>query len=396
MSAVAPVTMLLKPLASLRLTVTLMAMSMFLIFAGTLAQVNDSTWSVVERYFRSLWVWIDPGLFVPGGAGDASWAIPFPGGFLLAGLLIVNLIAAHAVRFKLTRRRFGIVLLHGGLIVLLLGEFVTGLYATEGNMTIVEGGSANYVEDIRTAELAVIDRSPADRDRVVAIPHALLKRPGQTIRDPRLPFDVTIERWMPNSRLFGPAMAPPDARPEATRGLGTRIAVMGIPRVSGVDGQTVDVPSAIVSLSRDGESLGRWLVSAHLEPTQTVTVGDRSFDIALRFKRTYKPYTMHLIDFRHDKFVGTDKPRNFSSLVRLVDPSQNEDRRVLIYMNNPLRYNGETFYQSAFLPDDSGTVLQVVNNPGWLLPYVACGMVATGLVLQFGMHLIGYVRRVSR
>ena len=33
-------------------------------------------------------------------------------------------------------------------------------------------------------------------------------------------------------------------------------------------------------------------------------------------------------------------------------------------MNNPLRYNGETFYQSSYLPGDGGTILQVVRNPG--------------------------------
>jgi hypothetical protein len=36
-------------------------------------------------------------------------------------------------------------------------------------------------------------------------------------------------------------------------------------------------------------------------------------------------------------------------------------------------------------------VLQVVHNPGWLTPYVGCGMVAAGLVTQFLFHLIGFM-----
>src|SRR5262245_41268481 len=62
-------------------------------------------------------------------------------------------------------------------------------------------------------------------------------------------------------------------------------------------------------------------------------------------------------------------------------------------MNHPLRYAGETFYQSSFKPDDSGTVLQVVRNPGWLLPYVSCAMVAVGLLIHFGMRLVPAVRK---
>src|SRR5690606_16167557 len=118
--------------------------------------------------------------------------------------------------------------------------------------------------------------------------------------------------------------------------------------------------------------------------------------LGLRFKRTYKPYTLHLIEFRHDRFVGTQTPRNFSSRIRLVDPTQNEDREVLIYMNNPLRYGGETVYQSAYKEGDVGTILQVVRNPGWLLPYIACALVAVGMLIHFGMHLVRFVRRAGR
>jgi len=40
---------LLKPLASLQLTVVIFALSIFLIFAGTLAQVHAGIWTVVDQ-----------------------------------------------------------------------------------------------------------------------------------------------------------------------------------------------------------------------------------------------------------------------------------------------------------------------------------------------------------
>jgi hypothetical protein len=59
-------------------------------------------------------------------------------------------------------------------------------------------------------------------------------------------------------------------------------------------------------------------------------------------------------------------------------------------MNNLLRYEGETFYQASFDPDNQGTVLQVVRNLSWLTPYLACILVGAGLVLQFAIRLLGF------
>ena len=64
-------------------------------------------------------------------------------------------------------------------------------------------------------------------------------------------------------------------------------------------------------------------------------------------------------------------------------------------MNNPLRYGGQTFYQAGFENNDRVTILQVVRNPGWLLPYIACIMMGAGLVIQFGFTLAGFIRKRS-
>jgi len=370
---------------------------MFLIFAGTLAQAHQGIWTVMTQYFRSFMVMVDLQLFVPRDIARIGLKVPFPGGFIIGGLLLANLIAAHSVRFKLTRKRIGIITIHLGVILLLVGELVTALYANEGNMTIDEGSFARFTEDIREAEFAVIDSSNPDHDhdhdQVVVVPQSIMAGKKISISDPQLPFDITVNQWMPNSQLFAPANTPPGITSQATQGPARRIVAQNIPRATGVEGQSVDLPSAYVTLSRHGTHLGTWLVSLYLEDPQPVNVAGKTYGIALRFKRGYKPYTMHLIDFKHDKFVGTEKPRNFSSLVRLVDPTHNEDRQVLIWMNHPLRYAGETFYQSAFKPGDTGTILQVVRNPGWLLPYVSCTLITLGMMIHFSMTLFNFVRR---
>ena len=47
------ITMLLRPFASLRLTVALFAMGIFIILVGTLAQVEKDMWDVIDDYFRA-------------------------------------------------------------------------------------------------------------------------------------------------------------------------------------------------------------------------------------------------------------------------------------------------------------------------------------------------------
>jgi hypothetical protein len=395
---------LLMAVASLRITVVLFALSLVLVFLGTLAQVDAGIWTVVNHYFRTGIAWIPFQVFVRFGqvflgvprTAQLSGSFPYPGGWLLGGLLLANLLAAHLVRFKLTWRRSGILLLHAGIIVMMVSELVTGLFAVEGNMTIEQGKASNFVEDRRHAELAVIDPANSKTDHVVAVPERLL-RDGGLIRHDDLPFDVEVTRYMTNSAIL--REPPADAENPATAGDGRSVVAVERPEVSGTaTEQTIDLPSAYVTLKKKdtGEPIGTYLVSLWLsinDRSERVTVGGKPYDVSLRFKRMYKPYTIHLIEFRHETYLGTDKPKNFSSQIRLVDPSRHEDREELIYMNHPLRYTGETFYQSSFLPGDTGTILQVVRNPGWLMPYISCAMVAVGMLVHFGLHLVEFLRR---
>ena len=62
-------------------------------------------------------------------------------------------------------KRAGIVLLHSGIILLLISEFVTGTTAVEGRMRINAGESVNFVEHMNSAELVFIDRSDRIKKR---------------------------------------------------------------------------------------------------------------------------------------------------------------------------------------------------------------------------------------
>jgi hypothetical protein len=394
----------LTPLASLRLTVFLFALSLVMVFAGTLAEVDNGLQTVLQKYFRCYTVtWIPLDLFTRHWFHTPG-SIPFPGGWLIGGALMLNLLAAHLVRFKLSWRRSGIILLHAGIGVLFVGEFVAGIKQVEGRLTVREGEAVNYVEHPDYTELAIIDPSGPGADEVVTVPSSILRK-GGTISDARLPFDVEVVKYMVNSDY--PAEADAGAANPATAGDGVALVARERPENRGTEG-AIDFPAAYLTFrdKQTHESLGTYLVSMWFSGSvlpavdlpdlpQRVRHGGKRYDVYLRFKRSYKPYSLYLYKFEHDKYPGTTIPKNYASKVHVIDPQGKDDRdNVDISMNAPLRYAGETFYQADFLREGRrGTILQVVRNPGWLLPYWACGMVGVGMLIHFGIGLYGFLRR---
>ncbi len=370
---------------SLKLTVWLLGLSIILIFWATLAQVKLGIWGVQEKFFHTLFVLETiPGTAIP---------VPvFPGGYLLGGLLLINLVAAHIYRFKLEWKKAGIQLTHLGLILLLVGELITSLMQVESNMRLEEGGTVHYSESYRNNELAILDTTNPEFNEVVAIPEAVLAD-GGSIQHPKLPFQIRIRDYYPNAALQMRDQVPGAAPSPATAGIGPRVAVTPLRLTYKQDER--NAPAAHIEFVGPEGTLGTWLVSPLLSAPQKFDYAGRTWELTLRFKRYYHPFAITLLDFSHDKYPGTDIPKNFSSRIRLKTDDGRGDREVLIYMNNPLRHAGLTFYQASFEKGDTVSILQVVRNPGWVLPYVSCVMMGLGLLVQFGIHLIGFVRKRS-
>lgn len=299
------------------------------------------------------------------------------------------------------KKRAGVVLLHGGIGLMMLSELLVGLNAEESQMRIREGETVNYTFDIRNLELAVIDKSQPGRHEVISVPESLL-RGGRMIRHSELPFDFRVVQFMENSEM---RMAGPNEPNPANSGIGLRWIAESVRPTSGTDiSGAVDQSAVYMQLfdKRSAEDLGTHLAGLLLsaaEMPDTVEVDGKIWHLYLRFKRSYKPYSLTLIDVRKDDYPGTDTPRNYSSEVRLVDTAQNVDRETKIWMNNPLRFSGETFYQTRYFREPEtgfeSTTLSVVTNSSWMLPYVACMIVAMGMLAHFGAILMKFVRRRS-
>jgi hypothetical protein len=222
---------------SLRLTVVCLALGLVLVFWGTLAQVDLGLYKAQNEFFRSFIIYWGP--------KGASWRIPvFPGGYLIGGVLVLNLIASQLRRFTFTASKTGLWMVHVGLILLLLGQLLTDLLSRESTLHLREGEARNYSETEREAELAVIDATDPDADKVVAIPQDILAS-QKSIHPGDLPFTVQVKRFFANSQVNNRA-ADAAAPPAATQGLGPRATVSEVPRVTEMDKR--DVPSAVMEI----------------------------------------------------------------------------------------------------------------------------------------------------
>ena len=320
---------------------------------------------------------------------------PFVGGYLLGITLLVNLLAAHFQRFKFSRKKIGISMTHAGLIFMLLGQLVTDKFQVESNLRLEEGQTKGYSISGNECELVIIDKSKPSTDTVAAIPAEVLGK-NKTYPAGSLPFEVTVLDYFTNSDLGQLGQEQPN---KATHGKGLELAAIDKESVTSLE--EVNFPGAYIQLrSTEGIELGTWMVSALFGalrqpiPEQTFEHDGKEYELALRFKRYYTPYDIELIDFKHDKFQGTEKARNFSSLVTVRDRASGAEREVNIWMNHPLRTQGKTYFQASFDPEnDKATVLQVVRNPGWVTPYISCALVGLGLLIQFLTHLFSFNRK---
>ena len=388
---------LFAALSSLKLTVWLLALALVLVFFATIDQVHLGIHEVVKIYFRQWFAYYD---IRTGGGWDAVsksvitpepvFRLWMPGGYLIGTVFLINLVAAHALRFKLSWKKSGIVLVHLGIILVLLGELFTGLTARETQMTIDEGQTVNFSEDSRRCELALVDRSNPQREKHVVIAEDRLE-PGSQFSPPDLPFRIEVVAYHPNVRL-----APAGQQPAgngwvpvpADQGVGRGLLMAPLDRAKQMNDS--DMPLVIVRLHDGTRSLGTWAAGRQLDllgMVQSIPSSTGNWQLALRSERSYKPFSLTLRDFQHNKYAGTQIAKDFSSFVTLTEKGLENGRDFRIWMNHPLRHGGFTFYQSSFKNNDSTTVLQVVRNPSWLIPYIACTMVFLGLALQFGLSL---------
>jgi hypothetical protein len=378
---------LFRLLASYGFVVVVLALLLVLTFLGTLEQVDHGLYSVQKKYFESIVL--------------VHWCfdvipLPLPGAYLLMTLLFVNLCCGAIIRARKSWRRPGMLIAHSGILLLLLGGFVTFKFSIDGNMRLYEGEAANKFQSFHEweIEIAPVDRDGAPREALI-IPHAdladLKPQETRTFHSDQLPFDLVVSGYAVNSRPM-PASGAIALQPIDGFYLTTlKLDKEGERNVAGAYATVAEKETG-----KRHEGI-LWGLSQH---PYAVRVGDRDWTIRLTRQRWTVPFTLVLDQFTKKEHPGTSIPATFMSDVTKVEGRSHE--KINITMNEPLRHHGYTFFQSSWGPQGAGpgeqlfSVFAVVRNPADQWPLYACIVVTAGLLIHFGQKLVIFLRREQR
>ncbi len=120
---------------------------------------------------------------------------------------------------------------------------------------------------------------------------------------------------------------------------------------------------------------------------ETITIAGETVEIEFGQKQVPLGFSIQLIDFQAPRYPGTNRPSRFQSQVKLIDKSQGINEERLIYMNNPLAYNGFLVYQSSYEEGVNGrpdtSIFSVALAPGTPLVYLGSFVLCCGMAFMF-------------
>jgi cytochrome c-type biogenesis protein CcsB len=111
-------------------------------------------------------------------------------------------------------------------------------------------------------------------------------------------------------------------------------------------------------------------------------IDNLQFSLEWGAKKVELPFALKLIDFKLDRYAGSNSPSSYASDVELIDAPQDLVQKHKIYMNNVLDYKGYRFFQSSYDMDEKGTILSVNKDPGTFITYIGYTLLTIGLFLN--------------
>lgn len=116
----------------------------------------------------------------------------------------------------------------------------------------------------------------------------------------------------------------------------------------------------------------------------SLLIDGKKFVVGIKKAHINLPFEFTLTKFKMDHNPGTLDPSSYESYVRLF--TQEGPSEHHIYMNNPLKHSGFTFYQASYFKDENenyATVLSVNADPGRPIKYFGAILVVLGSIWHF-------------
>ncbi len=372
-------------------TVLLLLLGLLTWFA-TLEQIDNGLYATLNKYFYWKSVFLIPeiqGKMVP---------LPLPGGYWVGALLLLNLILGGVIRIRKGWKHVGNLISHLGIIFMLVGAGVAQHFSQRGNMAVQEGESSNTAEDYfdYVIEVAEIKDGRADKIHVIGGDDLTDLTEGRTrlFRFQDLPFSLEIGGYLKNTTPVGITERAPE--------LGQRVAdgyyLMEKPGETNAEANTAGCYARVVNA--DGTKSDPFIVAGASFHPFSIRQAERVFTVDMRKRLWPMPFTVKLDKFTAEFHPGTMKPSKFISNITRIE--NGGEAKVTIQMNEPMRYEGLTFFQASYGPPGAGpgqkmySVFEIVKNPADKWPEYSLYIVAFGMLVTFLTKFGAYLGARSR
>jgi hypothetical protein len=313
-------------------------------------------------------------------------------------VLLLNLTLGGVIRIRKGWRHAGNLVSHFGIIFMLVGAGVSHHFSERGNMAVGEGESSNAAEDYfeYVVEVAEIKDSKASSIHVIRGEHIDDLKPGKIrlFRFPELPFDLEIGGYLINAAPVSISERAPDQGQLVADGY----YLMDKPGEVNAEVNTAACFARIVR--RDGSKSEPFILAGASFHPFSVRHDDRIFTVDMRKRLWPMPFTVQLDEFTAAFHPGTMMPSKFVSKITRVE--NGGEAKVTIQMNEPMRYEGLTFFQASYGPPGAGpgqrmySVFEIVRNPADKWPEYSLYVVTLGMLITFLIKLVTFIAANSR
>lgn len=134
------------------------------------------------------------------------------------------------------------------------------------------------------------------------------------------------------------------------------------------------------------EIMGKEYWTTNYSPLSLI-IGGKKVIIEVTKESLTLPFEMALSQFKMDKDPGTNNPASYESFLKLFDDGKMTNHHV--FMNNPLKHQGYTFYQASYSQDSGGnynTTLAVNVDQGRVLKYLGSLMLVFGGIWHYNLN----------
>lgn len=135
------------------------------------------------------------------------------------------------------------------------------------------------------------------------------------------------------------------------------------------------------------EILGKEYWATNYSPLSLI-IGGKKVIVEVTKENLTLPFELALSEFKMDKDPGTNNPASYESFVKLF--SDGDMSKHHIFMNNPLKHQGFTFYQASYAQDNNGnysSTLAVNVDQGRPLKYLGSLLLVFGSIWHYNLNM---------